>query len=500
MKRLIIAILLLAVVCVIAEEKLNLPVADGPFKGELESLKQYQCPDWFRDAKFGIWAHWGPQAVPEMGDWYARQMYIENHRQYLFHCEHFGHPSVFGYKDIIPLWKAEKFDPDRLMERYKAAGAKYFVSMGVHHDNFDLWNSKHHKWNAVNMGPKRDIVGAWAAAARKQGLRFGVSEHLERAYSWLNTSKGADKKGPKAGIPYDGTDPKFADFYFPPHKDKSSVYPLDPPAWVQRQWFDRLQDLVDSYQPDLLYTDGGIPFGEYGHSLVAHFYNQNIKQHGGKLEAIYTIKDIPDKRHGDYVEGIAVQDLERGILKGIKAAPWQTDTSVADWFYSRNFKYKTPSAVIHLLVDIVSKNGNLLINFTQHADGTLDPESDKILDELAAWMPVNGEAIFGTRPWKTFGEGAQQSAAGHFKEGSAKFTASDIRFTTKAGNLYAICLGVPTEPVKIKSLATEKIASISLLGSDAKLDWKQDTDALVIQPVAKWPCEHAVAFKITPGS
>ena len=205
-----------------------------PFTPDWDSLKRYRCPDWFRDAKFGIWSHWGPQAVPEGGDWYARNLYVQDHPAHHLHLQKFGHPSKVGFKDVIPHWKAQNFDAsqaDRLMRLYQAAGARYFVSMGVHHDNFDLWNSKHHRWNAVNMGPKKDIVGLWAAAARDHGLRFGVSEHLERSYNWFNTNKGSDKEGPLAGVPYDGNDPRYADLYFPPHDDTNWAYPKNPPEW-----------------------------------------------------------------------------------------------------------------------------------------------------------------------------------------------------------------------------------------------------------------------------
>jgi len=479
------------------------PIAEGPFKQDWESLKQYQCPEWFRDAKFGIWAHWGPQSVTGAGDWYARQMYMEGGTQYKFHLAKYGHPSEFGYKDIVPLWKAEKFDPDRLMEKYKRAGAKYFVSMGVHHDNFDLWDSKHHKWNSVNIGPKKDIVGLWAAAARKHGLRFGVSEHLERSYSWFNTNKGADKQGPKAGVPYDGNDPKFADFYFPPHDDTSRVYPLNPPEWWKKQWFDRIKDLLDQHKPDLLYTDGGIPFEEVGRRLLAHFYNQNIQQHGGKLEAVYNIKcllDNPIRRHGDYEEGVAVQDVERMVLNGIKNAPWQTDTSVGDWFHRDADKYKTPAEVVHLLADIVSKNGNLLINFTQKPDGTLDEGSEKVLDELAIWMPIHGEAIYGTRPWQIFGEGPAVDLLAVKPKAKPVYTAEDIRFTTKGESLYAIALGWPEDSklvVRSLALPAGKISDVTLLGFNGKLDWQQTSEGLAVTLPAKKVCDYSAVLKIT---
>ena len=212
-----------------AEDKGNYPIAEGPFKPDFESLKQYQCPEWFRDAKFGIWAHWGPQAVPMDGDWYARGMYEEGNGHYKHHLANYGHPSEHGYKDIIPLWKAEKWDPDRLMGLYKKAGARYFVSMGSHHDNFFLWDSKIHGWNAVKMGPKRDVVGDWQKAAKKYGLRFGVSEHLGASFTWFQSAHRADKKGPKAGVPYDGADPKYQELYhFPAQPNDKGWYSTDP--------------------------------------------------------------------------------------------------------------------------------------------------------------------------------------------------------------------------------------------------------------------------------
>ncbi len=244
-------------------EAATLSIAPGPFQPKLESLQQYQCPEWFRDAKFGIWAHWGPQAVPMDGDWYARHMYEQGSGQYADHLARYGHPSTNGYKDIIPLWKAEKWDPDRLMSLYKQAGARYFVSMGCHHDNFDLWNSRFHRWNAVNMGPHRDVVGDWQRAAHKYGLRFGVSEHMGASFTWFQASHGSDKTGPLAGVPYDGADPRYEDLY---HQraaaDDKEWYSKDP-RW-HREWYQRISDLIGNYHLDLLYTDGGVPFGHVG--------------------------------------------------------------------------------------------------------------------------------------------------------------------------------------------------------------------------------------------
>jgi alpha-L-fucosidase len=357
------------------KQALNLRVAKGPFQPTFEPFSQYQCPEWFRDAKLGMWAHWGPQAVPMMGDWYAKHMYVQGHKQYEHHLQTYGHPSTNGYKEIIALWKAEKWDPDRLMRLYKDAGAKYFVSMGSHHDNFHLWNSKHHKWNAVNMGPHRDVVGDWQKAAKAQGLKFGVSEHLGASFTWFQESHKADKTGPLAGVPYDGTDPQFDDLYHFPAKPGDTNWYSNDPRWHQ-EWFNRIKDLVDKYEPDLLYTDGGVPFAnEVGRSMIAHLYNASAQRHGGKVEAVYTCKQQSN--------GMWVEDLERGVMPGVRPYPWQTDTSIGDWYYNKNWKYRGADWVIQMLVDIVSKNGNLLINVVQRPDGSLDPQAEKILDEMA---------------------------------------------------------------------------------------------------------------------
>jgi len=478
----------------------DLPLIAGPFQPNVDSLKTYRTPDWFRDAKFGIWAHWGPQAVPRAGDWYARNMYIPGTAQYEHHLKHYGHPSKSGYKDIIPLWKAEKFDPDALMALYVKAGAKYFVSMGVHHDNFDLWNSKYHSWNAVNMGPHRDIIGDWQRAAKKAGLPFGVSEHLGASYSWFAPSHGYDLFWPQMGVPYDGADPAFAELYHQsgdePYHSGDTWYAKNP-AWHQ-EWFNRVSDLLDAYHPDLLYSDGGLPFGVVGRSMLANFYNGNVAAHGGKLEAVYNHKDLGS---GEFIREAGVQDVERGVMNGINPLPWQTDTSIGDWFYADGYKYKSTTEVVHMLADIVSKNGNLLLNVVLYADGSLPPESRRFLDGMAGWMAVNGEAIYGTRPWKIYGEGPTQAATGAFKENAA-YTPQDIRFTTKDATVYAITLGVPHKEVRIKSLGAnanfsdKKIRAVRLLGSKQILRWSQQADALVIALPAKLPTAYASAFAI----
>jgi alpha-L-fucosidase len=458
-----------------AESNLALGIAPGAFAPTMESLTNYHCPDWFRDAKFGMWAHWGPQAVPMDGDWYARQMYQQGHAQYKDHLEHYGHPSTNGYKDIIPLWKAEKWDPDRLMALYKRAGAKYFVSMGSHHDNFFLWNSKLHRWNAVNMGPHRDVVGTWQAAAVKNGLKFGVSEHLGASFTWFQDSHKSDKTGPLAGVSYDGADPRYEELYhFAAEPGDTGWYSTNP-RW-QQMWFNEIKELVDNYHPDLLYTDGGVPFGnEVGRSLIAHLYNSDSARHAGQAQVVYTCKQ---KSEGRWVE-----DLERGVMPGINPYPWQTDTSIGDWFYNRNWKFRPVSWTIHMLVDIVSKNGNLLLNVVQRPNGSLDKEVEQMLNELADWIAIHGEAIYSTRPWLVYGEGGVRTKGGHFHE-DFKYTAKDIRFTTKGDVLYAIGLGWPEDgKLLVKSLASSgsgKINEVSLLGSQAKMVWNRTAEGLQV--------------------
>ena len=473
----------------------NLAIAPGPFQPTLDSLKQYQFPEWFRDAKFGIWAHWGPQAVPMDGDWYARGMYEPGNKHYRYHTNHYGHPSEFGYKDIIPLWKAEKWDPDRLMGLYQKAGAKYFVSMGSHHDNFFLWNSKLHRWNAVNMGPHRDVVGEWQKAAKKYGLHFGVSEHLGASFTWFQSSHRSDPTGPKAGVPYDGANSNYWDLYHFPAEAGDTAWYSKNPKW-QQQWFSEIKELVDNYHPDLLYSDGGVPFGnEVGLSLIAHLYNQDAARHGGKVEAIYNCKQ---KSEGRWVE-----DLERGIMPKIEAYPWQTDTSIGDWFYDRNWKFRPVSWVIHMLVDNVSKNGNLLLNVVQRPDGSVDPEVETMLQQLAVWNGIHGEAIFGTRPWLVYGESAVKVRGGAFRE-DYKYNAKEIRFTTKGATLYAIALGWPEDGrLVVHSLAkpagqnVNQITAVSLLGYDGKVDWKQTPDGLTVTLPGKKVSEFSAALKIT---
>jgi alpha-L-fucosidase len=493
-------------------------IPPGPFAASRESLNTYRVPDWFRDAKFGIWAHWGAQSAAEYGDWYARRMYVEGEPQYKHHLEHYGHPSKTGFADVIKSWKADRFDADYLVGLYKKAGAKYFVSMGCHHDNFDLWNSKYQpRWNSVASGPRKDIVGLFRKAADKHGLRFGVSEHLSNSFCWFGTAHGSDKTGPLAGVPYDGNDPQYADLYHDyshlpadfvqkvvnaPAKGAIAMSREGPPAWKEN-YFARILDLVTQYEPDLLYTDGGIPFGDDGLAIVAHLYNTSARRHGGNAEAIYNSKSRPDS-----AAGMCVLDVERGLVDSIWPRTWQTDTCVGNWHYDTRARYKTAKRVIDMLVDIVSRNGNLLLNFPLPNNGMLDAKELAILEGITAWMAVNGEAIYATRPWKIFGAGPgaeiKPVPGQQFNENSRRdFTAEEVRFTTKGNALYAFFMGWPEKEIVIAPLATGsanvagKIANVELLGFAGKIDWKHDANGLTVQLPAQKPCEHAYALKIT---
>ncbi len=380
------------------------------------------------------------------------------------------------------------------MALYKDAGAKYFVSMGVHHDNFDLWNSKYHRWNATKIGPMRDVVGEWQRAAKKQGLHFGVSEHLGASYTWFQASHGADKQGPLAGVPYDGNDPRYEDLYHPKAKPGDNGWYSNDPQW-HAEWYRRIKDLVDSYHPDLLYSDGGIPFGDVGASMVAHLYNSSIALHHGRQEAVYTSKQASGGRW--------TQDLERGVQGGIQKYPWQTDTSIGDWFYNKDWKYRGADWVIKTLVDVVSKNGNLLINVVLRPDGSLDDEAMKILADMTAWMKVNSESIYNTTPWITYGEGPVRAKGGMFKE-DFDFTAKDVRYASKGdGVVYATLMGLPDEAnFVLKSLPKEAnskavIKNVRVLGAQSPANWVWLPDGLHVSLTGGDYSNIATVLKIT---
>ena len=443
----------------------NLDILSGPFEPNMDSLRSFQCPDWFRDAKFAIWSHWGPQCVPMFGDWYAKHIYVEGSDQYRHHWRVYGHPSKVGYKDIVPLWTAENFDPDGLMKLFVEAGSKYFVAQAMHHDNFDNFDSAHQKWNSVNIGPKKDICRLWKEAAAAHGLRFGITEHLGASYTWWKENKRSDKTGPYAGVPYDGSDPKFADLYYSGNAFADGAPWLTDSASFQQHWFNRIKDVIDKFQPDLLYSDSELPFGEVGQAIVAHLYNTSASIHGAN-QAVYNQKNTDPA-----IYTVGILDIERGQRDEVSEHVWQTDTSVGDWFYNVKDVYKTPSQVMETLVDIVSKNGNLVLNIPQKPDGTLDEECTNILTELANWNKSGeGEGIYSTRPHTVSGEGSAKFKQGHtFDETAVPWTSADFRFTTKGDTLYAYQMSQSEDGAGvIHSLAagkTKRITSVRSLKS-----------------------------------
>ncbi|MBI1932762.1 MAG: alpha-L-fucosidase [Ignavibacteriales bacterium] len=535
----LVYLILISVNNIFAQEN---EILNGKFKPTWKSFEEnYQCPDWFRDAKFGIWAHWTAQCVPEQGDWYARGMYEQGNKYYDFHVKKYGHPTKYGFMEIDNLWKAENWDPAKLMELYKYSGAKYFVALANHHDNFDNYNSEYHKWNSVNVGPKKDIVGIWEKIARKNGMYFGVSNHSAHAWHWFQTAYGYDQEGPLAGIRYDaatltkedgkgkwweGLDPQ--ELYTGPniimpdgindiktandwHEKNDRVWTEEPPLQNKNftnMWFLRCKDLVDKYKPDLVYFDDyELPLGQAGLDIVAHFYNSNIQLNNGKLEAVVTAKQLkPEQKSG------IVEDIERGFSSEIQPFAWQTCSCIGNWHYRRsdyeNNSYKTPKQIIHSLIDIVSKNGNLLLSIPIRGDGTIDDLEVKFLENLGKWMEINGEGIYGTRPWKVYGEGPTKVKAGMFNESDLEdFSNEDIRFTSKSDTLYAFMMNCSESKVaNIKSLGKhsdlingQKIEKIKLLGSENKLEWKQTNDSLIINLSDENPLESVAVVKIILG-
>ncbi len=512
------------------------PIASGPFKADWNSLTNYQTPEWFRDAKFGIWAHWGPQCEPEHGDWYARSMYQQGSADYKSHLAEYGHPSTNGFKDVIHEWKAANFNPDKLLKFYKENGAKYFMALANHHDNFDLFDSKYQPWNSVALGPQKDLIGGWAAAARKNGLRFGVSVHASHAWSWYEPAQGADTNGPLAGVPYDGKLTKAAgkglwwdgldpqelyaqshqpgtklEFRWDPAKGSST-----PDAAYMEKFFKRTKQLWEDYHPDQIYFDDSVlPFhgvsDEVGLNLAAHFYNSSIKLHG-QNEAVMNNKGLNETQRE-----AMVYDIERGKAESILPQPWQTDTCIGSWHYDQaifqRHGYKSAASVVRMLADIVSKNGNLMLSVPLQRDGQPDADEIKIVSEIGAWLRVNGEAIYATRPWKTFGEGPSTVVAekGHFGGQTdvqkKPFTPEDIRFTqSKDGKtLYAIVLEIPKDgKVTIKSLASNsanwpgQIGSVRLVGGSwwSKLKFTRDENGLHVSLPEKFSGKIAFALKI----
>jgi alpha-L-fucosidase len=473
--------------------------AQGPFRADWESLQKFEAPDWYRDAKFGIFIHWGVYSVPAFGnEWYPRNMYVPGSEEYKHHIATYGPQDKFGYKEFIPMFKAEHFDAAAWAELFKKAGAKYVVPVAEHHDGFAMYDSGLSDWTVAKMGPHRDTTGELAKAVRAAGLHFGVSSHRVEHNFFL----GVGRK-----IPSDINDPQYAAFYGPAHDWLANTQgtPLNndftyvSSAWAD-DWLARAAELVEKYHPDIVYFDWwiGQPSIRPNLTRFASFYFNSSLKYSDHVGVI-NYKDYAMQDHS------AVLDLERGQLGDIRPQPWQTDTSVSNksWGYIKNDTFKSPEFVIDQLIDIVSKNGNLLLNIGPRSDGTIPEEVQHVLLDVGAWLNVNGEAIYGTRPWRIYGEGPTKVAAGSFHDtDTTSYTPGDFRFTTKDDVLYAIGLAWPTNgEAVIRSLATtaggKPVQSIALLGSDAKLQFEQRADGLHLRVPAQPPAQYAYVVRVT---
>ena len=473
-----------------------LPVADGEYKPDWKDLSQdYAVPEWWRDAKFGAWSHWDPQSMPEQGDWYARGMYIQGNRQYEYHLKQFGHPSEYGYKEICKNWVIDRWDPVNLMDLYVEMGARYFMAMGSHHDNFDCYDSEYQPWNSVRIGPKVDIVGTWEKEARKRGMRFGIGFHNTPGRTWgqfMTVRYKGDKTGPKKDVPYDalqtiwdgkgkwweGMDP--VDLYGPVH---DIINPLLSPFANQFMW--RIDDAITKYHPDLIYFDEHagdsqldlgvrMGLGFLAPQLIANYYNKSLKWNKGKMDVVVNLKGVGGRYNSfqnspellPYVDRSLVKSTEAFIESEIMAYPFQTETSIAVWHYQTGQKYMDAGAVIKSLMQNVCRNGSMLLNITQHGRGDLDPELTMICKDIGAWLKINGEAVYGSRPFEVYGE-------------------NSVCFTRKNGNVYAALLDWDGGPITLKSLhnggaTLGKVSKVEMLGSDVPLKFVQDDQGLTV--------------------
>ena len=475
-------------------------VCRGPFTADWPSLSHYVVPKWYEDAKFGIFIHWGVYSVPAFGnEWYPRLMYLRGTPEFEHHRKTYGLQSRFGYKDFIPRFRAEKFDPAAWATLFRRAGARFIMPVAEHHDGFAMYDTSLSRWSAANMGPKRDIVGELAEAVRKENLIFALSSH--RAEHWWYYGGGRE-------FDSDVRRARHADFYGPArpmiddpeHRDHRKSLPV-PDAAFLGDWLKRNCEIVDKYRPEIVWFDWWIQhcaFDPYLRRFAAYYYNRAAQW--GRSVAINYKNDA-------FAQGAAVFDIERGQLKGIRRPFWQTDTAVAknSWGYVKNRSYKTATSLIHDLIDIVSKNGALLLNIGPRADGTVPEPEQELLNEIGDWLVQNGEAIYETRPWKIHGEGPTEIVEGTFNDGKrAAFTAEDVRFTQKGKIIYILVLGWPESGnLFIRTFAQNdesvgvKIRRIELTGHPIPLTWKQNRSGLSIKLPRIKSGRHAWVLKVT---
>lgn len=475
-------------------------IPDGPFAPTWDSLKNYQTPNWYQDGKFGIFIHWGAYCVPAFGnEWYPRNMYIEGTPEFEHHRKTYGPQDEFGYKDFIPLFRAEKFDPNRWANLFRQAGAKFVVPVAEHHDGFAMYDTKLSEWNAVQKGPKRDIIGELSVAVRKQGLTFGLSSH--RAEHWWFLSGGMK-------FPSDVQDERYIDLYGPAQNEE-----LPPNQEFLENWLERTCELVDKYRPELIFFDWWIHkpvFKSYLQKFAAYYYNRGAEWQRGV---------VVNYKSGAFEEGTATYDVERGQLSDIRSNFWQADTAVAknSWSHTEGNEYKTPESILGDLCDVVSKNGAMLLNIGPKADGSIPEEDEAILLHIGKWLWFNGEAIYGTRPWKVFGEGPTEVVEGHFTDTNrSDYTSRDIRFTTKGDVVYAISLGSAGETeLTIQSFGTnlkiypKPIVAVEILvnkpeliGTSAheRVEFQRDEHGLHLRLPKERFVSGPFVFKIIPGT
>jgi alpha-L-fucosidase len=481
-------------------EHVNAALREGPFRADWQSLRQYEVPEWYRDAKFGIFIHWGVYSVPAFGsEWYPRDMYRPGSEEYKHHLATYGPVDKFGYRDFIPMFKAEHFNPAAWARLFLESGAKYVIPVFEHHDGFAMYDSGLSDWTAAKMGPNRDLMGDLATAIRAQGLHLGASFHRVEHNFFFDVGRRIDS---------DVNDSRYASFYGPAHirlenKENTPLandFTFVSSAWAD-DWLARSAEIVEKYHPEVMWFDWWVGHPSMRGALsrfAAFYYNESMKYSGNPCVINY--KYFAMEEHS------AVLDLERGQLSAIRPLAWQTDTSVGNksWGYIENDTFKSAEFIVHQLIDIVSKNGNLLLNIGPRSDGTIPAEVQNVLLETGHWLQVNGEAIYGTRPWRVFGEGPTKTIAGPFHDTETQaYTAEDFRFTQKNGVVYAIqMVWPPNATAIIRSLAPNllgaqsRIQSIRLLGTEGNLSFQQRPDGLYVQLPAKPIGKYAYALRI----